>query len=179
MSEREVSLACANRVLLRLPRPPDAGAIAKHANYREVWLNLRDRIPHPYSVNDAGAWIDSIKDQSPRVDFSIDVNGEVVGGIGLVPGADIESRSAEVGYWIGPEYWNRGIATSALERICRYGFGELGFLRIFATPIAWNPASFRVLEKAGFEREGIMRNACVKDGKIADMLLFAKVLDGA
>ncbi len=179
MSEVDGSLECANGVLLRLPRPSDAEAMAKHANNREVWLNLRDRMPHPYSVDDARAFIELIGDQDPRVEFSIDVNGEVVGGIGLVVGADIGRRSAEVGYWVGRDHWNRGIATAALERICRYGFEELGLLRIFATPIAWNPASFRVLEKAGFEREGIMRNACVKDGKIADMLLYAKVADRA
>lgn len=175
----EILLECANGVLLRAPGPADAEAIAKHANNREVWLNLRDRVPHPYSLEDARAWIEGINAQSPRVDFSIDVNGEVVGGIALVSGADIERYSAEVGYWVGREYWNRGIATAALERICRYGFEEHGLLRIFATPIAWNPASFRVLEKAGFEREGIMRDACVKDGKIADMLLYAKVADRA
>ncbi|MGB6738879.1 MAG: GNAT family N-acetyltransferase [Candidatus Cybelea sp.] len=175
MSEVDGSLECANGVLLRLPRLSDAGAMAKHANNREVWLNLRDRMPHPYSIEDARAFIELIEDQDPRVQFSVDVNGEVVGGIGLVPGADIERCSAEVGYWVGPEYWNRGIATAALERICRYVFEELGFLRIFATPIAWNPASLRVLEKAGFEREGIMRNACVKDGRVTNMILYARV----
>ncbi len=172
-----VALECVNGLRLRAPSPSDAEAIAKHANNREVWLNLRDRIPHPYSVGDAQGFIDLVKDQSPRLQFGIDVDGEVVGGIGLVPGGDIESRTAEVGYWLGPEYWGRGIATAALERICRYGFEELGLLRIFATPIAWNPASFRVLEKAGFQREGIMRNACVKDGKVADMILYAKIVD--
>jgi RimJ/RimL family protein N-acetyltransferase len=171
-----VALECANGLRLRAAQPPDAEAMAKHANDREVWLNLRDRMPHPYSVDDARAFIDLVKEQSPRVQFSIDVNGEVVGGIGLVPGADIERCSAEVGYWVGREYWNRGIASAALQRICRYGFEELGLSRIFATPIAWNPASFRVLEKAGFEREGLMRNACVKDGKVADMILYAKIV---
>ena len=171
----EISLGCANGVSLRAPQLADAGAMAKHANNREVWLNLRDRMPHPYSIEDARTFIELIEDQSPRVQFSIDVNGEVVGGIGLVPGADIERCSAEVGYWVGTEYWNRGIATAALERICRYGFEDLGLLRIFATPIAWNPASFRVLEKAGFEREGVMRSACVKDGKVADMVLYARL----
>lgn len=175
----KVVLECANGLRLRAPSRGDAEALAKHANNREVWLNLRDRMPHPYAVADAQAFIDVVSDQSPRLQFSIDVDGEVVGGIGLVPGEDIERRTAEVGYWLGPEYWGRGIATAALERVCRYGFEELGLLRIFATPIAWNPASLRVLEKAGFQREGIMRNACVKDGKVADMILYAKVADAS
>ncbi|HEY2474512.1 MAG TPA: GNAT family protein [Candidatus Cybelea sp.] len=171
------SLECRNGVLLRAPRLADAEAIAKHANNREVWLNLRDVMPHPYSVADAREFIDRVKEEAPRLLFSIDLKGEVVGGIGLVPGTDIERYSAEVGYWLGPQYWSRGIATAALERICRYGFDELGLLRVFAMPIAWNAASFRVLEKAGFQREGIMRNACVKDGKVVDMVLYAKVAE--
>jgi RimJ/RimL family protein N-acetyltransferase len=171
------ALNCANGVRLRAPSPGDAEAIAKHANDRRVWLNLRDRMPHPYLVEDARAFIDRVQRQSPRADFSIEVDGEVVGGIGLVVGADIERCSAEVGYWVGRAYWNRGLATAALERICRYGFEELGLSRIFATPIAWNPASFKVLEKVGFQREGIMRNACIKDGRVADMMLYAKIVD--
>lgn len=160
---------------MRAPRLNDAASLAKHANSRDVWINLRDGLPHPYSLNDAVTWIGSIKDQQPRVSFIIDVDGEAIGGIGFVLGSDIERRSAEVGYWLGVSHWGRGIATAALERICQYGFEELGLLRIFATPIVWNPASFRVLEKAGFEREGIMRSACVKDGKVADMALYAKI----
>lgn len=109
------------------------------------------------------------------MNFIIEVDGEAAGGVGLTLGDDIERCSAEVGYWLGSEYWGRGIATAALSRICRYAFDELGLLRVFATPIVWNPASFRVLEKAGFYREGIMRNACIKDGTVTDMVLYAKM----
>jgi RimJ/RimL family protein N-acetyltransferase len=132
-------------------------------------------MPHPYSLADANEWLRSVQHQNPRVNFTIDVGGEAVGGIGLVPGSDIERCTAEVGYWVGAEYWGRGIATAAVSRICRYAFEDLGLLRVFATPIAWNPASSRVLEKAGFQLEGRMRAACIKDGKLMDMLLYAKV----
>jgi RimJ/RimL family protein N-acetyltransferase len=113
--------------------------------------------------------------QEPRTTFIIDLDGEAIGGIGLVLGTDIERCSAEVGYWLGAKHWGRGIATMALVRICRYAFENLGLLRVFAVPIVWNPASFRVLDKAGFEREGLMRKACIKDGKVMDMALYAKV----
>jgi [ribosomal protein S5]-alanine N-acetyltransferase len=160
---------------LRAPNHGDAASISKHANDRNVWINLRDRMPHPYSIGDATDWIQCVQGQNPRVSFVIDVAGEVVGGIGLVLGSDIERCSAEVGYWLGSAYWGKGIATDALKAICRYGFEDLNLLRIFATPIVWNPASFRVLEKAEFVREGLMRNACIKDGKVMDMALYALV----
>jgi len=144
-------------------------------NNREIWINLRDRLPHPYSLRDAHAWLQSVEREDPRVSFVIDLGGEVIGGIGLVLGSDIERCSAEVGYWIAAEHWGRGIATAAIRRICRYAFEDLSLLRVFATPIAWNAASSRVLEKAGFQREGTMRSACIKDGKVVDMLLYAKV----
>ncbi|HET6275076.1 MAG TPA: GNAT family protein [Candidatus Cybelea sp.] len=167
-------LQCDDAVTLRAPRADDADTLTRNANHRSVWINLRDRMPHPYTRDDAARWIRSVEDEHPRTSFSIVVDGAVAGGIGLVIGTDIERWAAEVGYWLGPEYWGRGIATTALRCVCRYAFDDLGLLRIFATPMAWNPASFRVLEKAGFRREGIMRNACVKDGRLTDMVLYAK-----
>jgi RimJ/RimL family protein N-acetyltransferase len=146
-------------------------------NNREIWINLRDRLPHPYALRDAHAWLQSVEREDPRVSFVMDLDREVVGGIGLVVGTDIERCSAEVGYWVAAEYSGRGIATAAIRRICRYAFEELSLLRVFATPIAWNAASSRVLEKAGFQREGTMRSACIKDGKVMDMLLYARVRD--
>jgi RimJ/RimL family protein N-acetyltransferase len=176
-TDRDATLRCSDDVILRAPRDADARALAKHADNREVWINLRDRMPHPYAPSDALAWIAAIQEESPRVSFAIDLNGEAIGSIGLVPGTDIERCTAEAGYWLGAAYWGQGIATSAVRRICRYGFEELGLVRIFATPIAWNPASARVLEKAGFEREGVMRSACIKDGRVMDMFLYARIND--
>jgi ribosomal-protein-alanine N-acetyltransferase len=178
MAERDSTiLSCSGLILLRSPAISDAKSLYKHANNRDVWINLRDRMPYPYSLEDAVRWLKYVQDQQPRVSFVIDLNGEAIGGIGLILGSDIERCSAEVGYWLGADHWGRGIATTALQRVCRYAFEDLGLLRVFATPIAWNPASFRVLEKAGFEREGTMRNACIKDGKVMDMALYGKVVE--
>lgn len=153
----------------------DAPSLAIHANNRAIWKNLRDRMPHPYSLSDARAWIARVEHEEPRTSFVIDINGEAVGGISLVLGSDIERCSAEVGYWLGETYWGRGIITSALRRICAYAFEDLLLERVFATPIVWNPASVRVLEKAGFEREGLMRRAGIKDGVVVDMALYARI----
>lgn len=162
---------------VRSPVVADAASIVRHANSRAIWVNLRDRFPYPYTLDDARTWIEGARSQNPPVSLSIDVDGAVVGGISLRVGADIERCTAELGYWLGEEYWGRGIATCAVQAMTAYGFESLGLARIFATPMAWNPASCRVLEKAGYEKEGVMRNACVKDGKIVDMILYAAVPD--
>jgi [ribosomal protein S5]-alanine N-acetyltransferase len=170
-----MNLDCGNGVALRAPVSADAPSLARHADDRNVWINLRDAMPHPYCEDDARAWIAIVASQFPRTSFIIDVAGEAAGGIGLVLGTDIERCSAEVGYWLGAAHWGRGIATAALKRVCAYAFEDLELLRVFATPMVWNPASCRVLEKSGFAREGVMANACIKDGKVVDMALYARV----
>ncbi|MBC5800670.1 MAG: GNAT family N-acetyltransferase [Candidatus Eremiobacteraeota bacterium] len=149
---------------LRTPTRLDSSSIAAHADDRDVWRILRDSFPHPYGITDANRWIDSLASENPRYNFAIDVEGAIVGGIGLKPGQDIERYSAELGYWLGRAYWNRGIATAAVRLLCDYAFERLDLQRIFAVPISWNAASSRVLNKAGFHPEGTLGNACFKDG---------------
>jgi len=164
-----------DKCLLRAPAAADVASIAKHANDRDIWINLRDMFPHPYAIENARWYVEHVADQQPRLQFVIDVAGEACGTIGLVLGEDIQRCSAEVGYWVGRRHWNRGIATSAVRGLCEYGFKALGLHRIFATVIVWNSPSFRVLEKAGFQREGVLRNACVKEGRVLDMAMYARV----
>jgi [ribosomal protein S5]-alanine N-acetyltransferase len=173
----EVPHTLAGSLLLRAPVATDAESLAQNANHREVWINLRDRFPYPYSVEDAVRWLSSVENQNPQLTFAIDLDGRAVGCIGLTVGSDIERCSAEVGYWLGPEHWGHGIATAALSRICDYAFDDLGLYRVFAVPLLWNAASCRVLEKVGFRREGVMRNACIKDSRLTDMALYAKCRD--
>ncbi len=151
----------------------DAPSLARHANDRDVWRNLRDRFPHPYALRDAEAYIAHVGPQAPRTSFGIAVGDEAVGTITLMPGQDIERMTAEVGYWIGRAHWGRGIATDALRAVTGYAFDVLGLHRVFAVPFARNPASGRVLEKAGYVREGLMRRSAVKDGEVLDQLLYA------
>lgn len=162
--------------VLRAPTPDDAPSLAKYANNRNVWLTVRDIFPHPYSLQDAQAYIERIAEQAPRTNFIIDVGGEACGSIALHGRTDVERISAELGYWLGEPFWGRGITTEAVGAITDYGFRELPLKRIFAIPVAHNVASQRVLEKNGYEREAIMRNACIKDGKILDMMLYARIV---
>ncbi|QJW89121.1 GNAT family N-acetyltransferase [Spirosoma taeanense] len=151
----------------------DEQTLPKHANNREVWLNLRDRFPHPYTQADAQQWIESVVGAYPETGFAITVEGEAVGAIGLVLHDDIERCSAEVGYWLGQTYWGRGIITAALKAFTRYVFSEFELTRLYAVPFLRNPASIKVLEKAGYQCEGIMRRSAIKDGQIIDQALYA------
>lgn len=160
---------------IRSWQPGDENNLPRHANNRAIWLNLRDRFPHPYTPDDARQWIDSVIGQEPETNWAIDVAGEAVGGIGIILHDDIERGTAEVGYWLGETYWGRGITSAALRAVTDHAFGQFGLLRIFAMPFAHNAASARVLEKAGYQYEGTMRRSAIKDGVVLDQLLYACV----
>ena len=155
----------------------DAETIVRHANNRKIWLNLRDRFPHPYTDRDAQIYLKQVVSTQPETNFAIDLDGAAVGGVGFVLGADVERVSAEVGYWLGESVWGRGIATAALKGSIRYAMAEYGLRRVFAVPFSENAASIRVLEKAGFVREGLMRHSAVKDGRILDQVLYAFIVE--
>jgi RimJ/RimL family protein N-acetyltransferase len=155
----------------------DAESLARHANDHGVWKNLRDRFPHPYSVADANAYIEHVASRSLQTSFGIVVEDQAIGNISLMLGDDIARLSAEVGYWIGQAFWGRGIMVEALRAATQYAFDSLGLVRVFAVPFATTTRSARVLEKAGYVREGLMRRSAVKDGVILDQLLYAAYSD--
>lgn len=169
-------MAAAGEISLRRWLRSDIDALVRYANNRNVWINLRDRFPHPYTKSDAEAWIGLCDQQGEPVhNFAIDLKGEAIGGIGFESMSDVHRLTAEIGYWIGEPFWGRGIATAALERATAYGFATLGLERIQATVFDGNLASARVLEKAGYIFEGRLRRSIFKDGKILDSFLYARV----
>lgn len=153
----------------------DREAIVRHANNRNVWINLRDRFPHPYNAADARRWLDCVVGQKPETNFAIAVAGEAVGGIGFTVQPDVGRRSAEIGYWLGEEVWGRGIATDALIAVTDYAFSNYDVCRLFAHVFDWNGASARVLEKAGYAFEGRLRKSVTKDGQTIDQLMYAMI----
>jgi [ribosomal protein S5]-alanine N-acetyltransferase len=155
----------------------DRDAIVRHANNRNVWINLRDRFPHPYTVNDARRWLEMVVGQKQATNFAIDVAGEAVGGIGFTVQYDVARRSAEVGYWLGEDFWGRGIATEALIAVTDHAFSNYDVCRLYAHVFDWNRASARVLEKAGYEFEGRMKKSVTKDGQTIDQLMYAMIRD--
>ena len=90
-------------------------------------------------------------------------------------GADVERFSAEIGYWLGEHYWSRGIVTEALELVTEHVFRQFNVLRLFALPFADNIGSTRVLEKAGYVREGVLRLSSVKYGKARDQYMYSRI----
>jgi RimJ/RimL family protein N-acetyltransferase len=153
----------------------DAASLVEHANNINVAKNLRDRFPHPYTARDARAFLKHAVAAADPTNLAIDVGGVAVGAIGYVPGRDIERYSAEIGYWLGEEFWGRGIVTEALMLVTAHAFEQMRFLRLFALPFADNPGSARVLEKAGYLREGLLRSASVKFGVPKDQYLYARI----
>jgi ribosomal-protein-alanine N-acetyltransferase len=155
----------------------DLDAIVRHANNRNVWINLRDRFPYPYTSNDAKSWLDMVVGSKPETSLAISVAGEAVGGIGFTLQPDVGHRSAEIGYWLGETFWGRGITTDALRAVTDYAFAHFDICRLFAHVFEWNGASARVLEKAGYTFEGRLRKSVTKDGQTIDQLMYAVIRD--
>lgn len=153
----------------------DAQALARHANNINVARQLRDRFPHPYTLAAARAFLKQVVDVQPVTNFAIEVDGGPAGGIGYASGTDVERYSAEIGYWLGEAYWGRGIVTEAVSLVTEYVFAQRNMLRLFALPFADNVASARVLEKAGYEREGLLRQGSVKYGRPRDQLIYSRI----
>ena len=164
------------RFILRPPQKSDAGSLAKNINDKEIARNTIS-IPYPYKPKDARRWIaKNIRARKNKklkeINFIIDIDGEAVGGVGLV---NIEGHEAEIGYWLGRTYWGKGIMSEAIKVVTKFAFSKLGRARVYAYIFPFNKASMRVLEKAGYKFEGILRKNTKKYGRFIDDYLFAKV----
>ncbi|MGB9936815.1 MAG: GNAT family N-acetyltransferase [Methanobacterium sp.] len=159
--------------ILRSWKPSDIENLVKNANNLKIASNMRDGFPFPYTLAHGRHWISVAMNNSNF--FAITVDDEAIGGIGIAIGEDIERISAEVGYWLGEEYWGKGIVSSALKGMVNYCFQELDLQRIFAVPLEHNHTSRRVLEKSGFELEGILRKSVIKFGEIHNQALYAVI----
>ena len=164
------------RCTIREYRPDDAECLAKRANNRRIWLGLRDAFPHPYTIEDANDFLQRAIADRPIINFCIDIDGSAAGGIGIRLGEDVHRYTAEFGYWLAEEFWGRGIMSEAVPAFVNYCLEQFSLKRIFAEPFANNPASARVLEKAGFILEARLGKNVVKDGQILDSLLYARTM---
>lgn len=153
----------------------DVKSLALHANDARVAATLTDRFPHPYGQDDAREWIAFAATQEPRVNFAIAVDGEAVGGIGLMLGQDVYARGAELGYWLGRAFWSKGISSWAVAAFADWASAAFALERLEARVYANNPASARVLEKCGFAREGTLRRAVYKGGELLDAWIYARL----
>lgn len=153
----------------------DAADLAAAVSNKKVQDNLRDGLPYPYTEQDGVDFISAMlsADENETFAFAISLDSKVVGSIGVFRQGNIHRRTGELGYYIAEEYWGRGIMPEAVKQICNYVFGKSDIIRIYAEPFAYNTASCRVLEKAGFQYEGTLRNNAVKNGKVIDMKMYS------
>ena len=156
-------------------RPSDKNALLRHANNRNVWRNLAHRFPNPYTEADADAWLTTFSQQPGALRWAIEVQGESVGGIGVEPGEGIFSKTGNFGYWLGETFWGRGIMTAAARATADHALQTMDLVRLESPVFEWNPASMRVLEKSGFQREGVRRKGIFKDGQIIDAIIYARI----
>jgi [ribosomal protein S5]-alanine N-acetyltransferase len=151
----------------------DRDSLVRQANNRKIWINVRDRFPYPYRIDDADRWLAFATSARPETNFAIAVEAKAVGGIGFAIQEDVNRLSAEIGYWLGEEFWGKGITTAALRAVTEHAFATYPLCRLYASVFEWNRASCRVLEKAGYSLEGIMKRSAVKDGQTIDQFLYA------
>jgi len=164
--------------LIRPWRADDVTALARHADNRRVWANLRDRFPSPYTLDDADAWLRHCARIVPVTDFAIEVDGVAAGGIGVVLRTDVERVDTELGYWLGEPFWGRGVMSAAVTAFVPWVFDRFHVARVHANVFDFNAASARVLEKAGFTLEGRLRQSAFKDGRLIDQLVYARIREG-
>lgn len=153
----------------------DAGDLARVLSNTKVQDNLRDGLPYPYTEKDGTDYISAMlsADENETFAFAIVSDNKVIGSIGVFRQENIHRQTAELGYCIAEEYWGKGIMTDAVKQVCKYIFDKSDIIRIYAEPFAYNTASCRVLEKAGFQYEGTLRSNAAKNGKIIDMKMYS------
>jgi RimJ/RimL family protein N-acetyltransferase len=162
-------------ISLREWKLSDAADLVAAINNKKVLDNLRDGIPFPYTIADAeefiGAMLGAEKDS--QYAFAVTIDDKAIGSIGTFRQVNIHSRTAEMGYYIAEPYWGQGVTTTAVQMLCKFIFENTDIIRIYAEPFAYNTASCRVLEKAGFQLEGMLRQNAIKNGKIIDMKMYS------
>ena len=160
---------------LRKWRDSDRDGLALLANNKNIWDCVRDHLPHPYETEDAERFIRHCRERETEPYFAIEYNGKLAGSVAIVLQSDVYMHSGELGYWVGEPFWNRGIATAAVARISGIGFRQFELERIYASVFEFNKASSRVLEKCGYQLEGIFKKGVIKNGKFWDELRYAKL----
>jgi len=160
---------------LRSWEKEDAAALVQHANNPKIAANMRDGFPYPYTLKNANDWLDAVLKDEKNIFLAIEMDGEAIGGIGIIPFGDVYRKGAEIGYWLSETYWNRGIATDAINQLVNHAFKFAGLIRISACVFEKNKTSMHVLEKAGFHLESIHKKAVFKNGELLDEFVYVRL----
>ncbi len=161
---------------LRSYQNGDEVSLLQYADNLKVSAYLENWFPSPYTAADARFWVQAqLLQPKPDTNAALVIGEEVVGGIGIILQNDIYCKNARLGYWLGEPFWGKGIMTEALALFTNYIFDQFDVMRIYAGVFGSNPASAKVLQKAGFRQEGIFKKALCKNGLYDDELIFAKL----
>lgn len=169
--------APSGRFRLRAFRESDINALVTHINSSHI-ADRVSNVPHPYTLRHAKEWLTRLDEErtkhhfAHRIDFAVDVGGEAVGSIAFI---NLDGHKAQVSSWIGGAFQGKGIMSEALRLLADFGFSVCGFTRIWAYTWENNPASQRILEKAGFVKEGVHRKEWLKNGVYHDSVMYAMV----
>jgi len=163
------------KILLRSLNIDDKMILAALANNKNIFDNVRDYLPFPYKESDAEEFIQSVQRENPQTTFAIEYEGKFCGVCGLMLQTDVYRKTAEIGYWIGEPFWNKGIVTTAVKLLTQYSFNRLNLVRIHTGVFEYNLASMKVLEKNGYEKDGIFKKSILKNGSIWNEHRYSKV----
>ncbi len=166
-----------NMVQLRSLKLSDAPCLTRMINNKNILDNLKDFIPFPYREEDARSFITLVSEETPSVTFGITYNSGLCGVAGLILEHDIHRHSAKIGYWIGEDFWRKGIATKAVKLLTTYAFEKLKLTRLHSCVMAHNRASMQVLLKNGYIQDAIFKKAIVKNNVIMDEYHFSMLID--
>ena len=161
-------------ITLRDYEKSDTARLVLLANNKKVSKYLVDTFPYPYTQQDAEWWIETGSKANGAITKVIQTNGEFVGSVGIRPQLGWKKHGAEIGYWLGEDYWGQGIAAEAVRIMTDHATSRLNYKKVFAPVFHPNKASMRVLEKCGYELEGILKYEVFKDGQYFDLYHYAK-----
>jgi len=164
--------------ILRNWKDEDAQQLALIANNKKIFNNLRDAFPHPYFLEDAKEFISfAQKEENVSTIFAIEVDGKAMGSIGAFLKEDVYRKNVEIGYYLTEECWGKGIMTKAIIALVKYIFDSFDVNRVYAEPFARNLSSRKVLEKAGFRLEAVLKSNVIKNGVIEDSCIYSVLKD--
>lgn len=152
----------------------DIDLLVSYFNNLKIWNNMRDHIPHPYTYEDAEAFLAAQDGLTPVQNFAILSGSEVAGGIGILLKTDVYRMNVELAYWIGEPYWGKGLASEAVRLMTEYVFETFAINRIVAEVWEYNKASMRVLEKNGYFLENVARKGILKNEFLIDNYIWVK-----
>jgi|APSaa5957512576_1039674.scaffolds.fasta_scaffold00711_16 [ribosomal protein S5]-alanine N-acetyltransferase len=162
-----------DRIILRFWRDEDVLELVRIASNEKIARNMMTAFPFPYTLEDAVGWVEVANGEEKKgKNFAVEVEGKLAGGCGFDLKDGLYEGCASGGYWLGEDYWGRGIATEAWGMVRDYAFENFDIRRFEASAFSWNPASMRVQEKCGMKKEGVARDSVLRFGEVCDKVLY-------